>query len=53
MVRPQGGQAGLAGPGRARPGRTVGQTNGPSRAGQVQAGPGADRCAIVPTGPRS
>lgn len=50
MVRPRGGRAGLGWPGRAGPSDRL---NGPSRASQVQAGPRADRCAIVPTGPRS
>lgn len=46
MVRPRGGRAELAGPGRARPGGepaglgwTVGQSDGPSRAEQVQSDP--------------
>lgn len=60
MVSPRDGRAGSAGPGRARPGgepaglgRTVRQTDGPSGAGEVQAGPGTDRFAVVPIGPRS
>lgn len=59
MVRPRGGRAGPAGPGSVQPsgelsglGCTVGQTDGPSRASQVQASPWTDRFAVIATGPR-